>query len=201
MDTLRDTLRLEYAKHPQDRPFIVAIDGLSGAGKTTLVNQLRGASPNEVILHIDDFIVERHRRYETGQPEAMEYYALQWDVDLLVQTLFKPLRQGQTTLTLPFYERDRDEIVMGTVEIAPNALVLIEGIFLLRDEWQTYFDHIIYLDCPRDIRYERVLQRDTYIGDMAARLDKYERRYWPGEAHYLKTVNPKTKADHIVQSI
>lgn len=200
MDTLRETIRREHAKHPHGRPFIVAIDGLSGAGKTTLIDQLRGTSPKEVMLHIDDFIVERHRRYETGQSEAMEYYALQWDVDLLVQTLFEPLRQGETTLTLPYYARDRDEIVMRTIEIAPNALVLIEGIFLLRDEWRPYFDYVVYLDCPREVRYERVLNRDTYIGDLSERIAKYERRYWPGEVHYLKTVNPKAKANHIVQS-
>ena len=152
------------------------------------------------MLHIDDFIVERHRRYETGQSEAMEYYALQWDVDLLVQTLFEPLRQGETTLTLPYYARDRDKIVIRTIEIASNALVLIEGIFLLRDEWRPYFDYIVYLDCPREVRYERVLNRDTYIGDLSERLAKYERRYWPGEAHYIKTINPQAQADQIVPS-
>ncbi|WP_047375441.1 kinase [Exiguobacterium sp. ZOR0005] len=199
METLKEILRNEYVKQSPDRPFVVAIDGLSGAGKTTLVNQLRGIVPNESNFHIDDFIVERFRRYGTGEPEAMEYYALQWDVDLLVETLFKPLQEGQATLTLPYYDRDRDEVINRTVEIAPNALVLIEGIFLLRDEWRSYFDYVVYLDCPREVRYERVLQRDTYIGDMAERLAKYKRRYWPGEAHYLETVNPKVKADQIIQ--
>lgn len=200
MDTVRQVIETAYASHEQVRPFIVAIDGLSGAGKTTLVEQLRRTVPNEVLLHIDDFIVERHRRYATGQSEAMEYYALQWDVELLVETLFKPLREGRTNLSLPYYERDRDEIVMRPLEVAADALILIEGIFLLRDEWLAYFDYVVYLDCPQEVRYERVLNRDTYIGDLAERLAKYERRYWPGEAHYLKTINPKTKADRIVQS-
>lgn len=199
MDTAKHVIAAAYAKREQARPFIIAIDGLSGAGKTTLVEQLHGIAPNELILHIDDFIVERYRRYETGQPEAMEYYALQWDVELLVQTLFEPLSRGENRLTLPYYNRDRDEVVMRTIDVALDTLVLIEGIFLLRDEWRRYFDYIVYLDCPREVRYERVLNRDTYIGDLAARLDKYERRYWPGEAHYLKTVKPQDWADHTVR--
>lgn len=200
MELLRADIHREYVRREPDWPFLVAIDGLSGAGKTTMVEQLRGIATNEVVLHIDDFIVERHRRYATGQSEAMEYYALQWDVELLVETLFKPLREGQTNLMLPYYERDQDAVNMRTIEIAPNTLVLIEGIFLLRDEWRPYFDYIVYLDCPREVRYERVLNRDTYIGDLSERLAKYERRYWPGEAHYIKTINPQAQADQIVPS-
>ena len=200
METLKEMLRREYVKHASDRPFIVAIDGLSGSGKTTMVEQLRDLANDVMVFHIDDFIVERFKRYGTGESEAMEYYARQWDVDLLVETLFKPLQEGQAKLTLPYYERDRDEVIDRTVEITPNGLVLIEGIFLLRDEWRNYFDYVVYLDCPQEVRYERVLHRDTYIGDLAERLDKYTRRYWPGEAHYLETVNPKGKADHIVQA-
>ncbi|MDL5377504.1 kinase [Exiguobacterium mexicanum] len=200
MELLRADIQREYVRREPDRPFLVAIDGLSGAGKTTMVEQLRGIATNEVVLHIDDFIVERHRRYATGQSEAMEYYALQWDVELLVETLFKPLREGQANLTLPYYERDQDAVNMRTIEIAPNTLVLIEGILLLRDEWRPYFDYIVYLDCPREVRHERVLNRDTYIGDFSERLAKYERRYWPGEAHYIKTINPQAQADRIVPS-
>jgi len=200
MEQLRAIIHHAYTERESGRPFLVAIDGLSGAGKTTLVEQLRGTAPNEVVLHIDDFIVERHRRYGTRQSEAMEYYELQWDVDLLVETLFKPLREGETTLTLPYYEQDRDEIVMRTIEVAVDALILIEGIFLLRDEWRAYFDYVVYLDCPQEVRYERVLHRDAYIGDLSERLAKYERRYWPGEAHYINTVNPQAQADQIVPS-
>ena len=62
-----DVIRAACSTHSADRPFVVAIDGLSGAGKTTLVSHLNN-EPSVYVLHIDDYIVERDRRYETGQP-------------------------------------------------------------------------------------------------------------------------------------
>lgn len=59
------------------RPLIVAIDGLGGAGKTTVVKELVSALENEYIinvLHIDDYIVESEKRYNTGNEEWFEYY-------------------------------------------------------------------------------------------------------------------------------
>ncbi|MGF3103029.1 hypothetical protein [Rossellomorea sp. DUT-2] len=57
-------------RYSQDRPFIIGIDGLGESGKTTLAlqlkNELKVANCETVILHIDDYIVERENRYQTG---------------------------------------------------------------------------------------------------------------------------------------
>ncbi|WP_215143457.1 kinase [Exiguobacterium qingdaonense] len=192
-----DVIRTAHSTYSGARPFVVAIDGLSGAGKTTLVSYL-GGEPGMCVLHIDDYIVERDKRYQTGQPEPTEYYALQWDVSRLENELFRPLRNGMAELTLPRYVYERDVIVEEVVDVSSASIIVVEGIFLQRPEWRPYFDYVIYLDCPREVRYERVLNRDTYLGDPTARLEKYKRRYWPGEDLYLQHVDPKRGADIVL---
>lgn len=76
-------------------------------------------------------------------------------------------------------------------------MVIIEGIFLLRDEWKNCYDYIVFLDCPKEMRYARVIQRDTYIGDIDERVNKYTKRYWPAEEYYLEKQKPMERAHYI----
>ncbi|WP_306475323.1 MULTISPECIES: AAA family ATPase [Bacillus] len=170
-------MKEKYKKHYVDRSFVLAIDGLSGAGKTTLVHQLKNILDNIVIIHIDDHIVEKAERYNTGHDEWFEYYQLQWDTNYLNEHLYDKLYQNEKYLSLPFYNKEKDTFTQRTIKITPKSIVIIEGIFLLREEWKTFYDYVVFLDCPRDIRYERVLHRDTYIGDLEERLKKYQNRY------------------------
>lgn len=189
----------------EERPYLVAIDGLSGAGKTTFVKKLDHELKNQkyqtFIFHTDNHIVEKNSRYLTGNEEWYEYYYLQWDVNLLTSILFERLHQNCRMLNLPFYDKENDDHSIKPVMIEPESVVLIEGIFLQRKEWRNFFDFTIFIDCPRNVRFERVLKRDQYIGDYEAIQSKYKRRYWPGEDYYVSTVSPKERANIVIQSV
>lgn len=200
-DHLIHQIQEGYEKHREARPYIVAIDGLSGAGKTTLVNLLKDSLEKPVIIHIDDHIVERSKRYDTGQEQWFEYYQLQWDTNYLKEHLYQKLKQSASCLTLPFYYKDEDTHSNQTMHLSPDSIIIIEGIFLLREEWKDFYDYIIFLDCPKELRYERVLQRDTYIGDLEERVKKYKERYWVAEEYYLNTRKPLELANSIQTSI
>ncbi|ETT82409.1 kinase [Viridibacillus sp. FSL R5-0477] len=200
---LAKKILLQFATRTyKNRPFIVAIDGLSGAGKSTLVKKIEQELSNNnssvVILHIDDHIEKKHKRYETGREEWYEYYYLQWDIKMLTTSLFEGLRNNKKNITLPFYDKSSDTISAKQITVAVDSIILIEGIFLQRKEWREFYDYTIFLDCPRELRYERVLNRDSYIGDKQAILLKYKRRYWLGEEHYLNTENPIKNADIVI---
>ncbi|MDN4607240.1 kinase [Sporosarcina highlanderae] len=185
----------------KNRPLIVGIDGLGGAGKTTFVKEveqeLKDCNCEVRIYHLDEHIVETSKRYHTGFEEWYEYYYLQWDISGLLNSFLVPLRNSEN-LQLPFYDKSTDSISYRQVELFTNSIVLIEGIFLQRKEWKSIFDYVIFLNCPFELRKERVLGRDSYIGDYHDRMKKYTERYWPAEKHYLDTIRPDRIADLVI---
>lgn len=187
-----------------NRPLIVGIDGLGGAGKTTFVKEvkqeLRGCNCEVRIFHLDEHIVERNKRYHTGYEEWYEYYNLQWDIAEILNSLLTPLHNSDH-INLSFYDKSTDSISHRQIEVYTNSIVLIEGIFLQRNEWKSVFDYVIYLNCPFELKKNRALNRDSYIGDYHDRLKKYTERYWPAEKHYLDTINPISIADLVINIV
>ncbi len=56
-----------------NRIYVIGIDGLGGAGKSTIVNSLKVQLQKEkyhtYMLHIDDFIHRKHIRYDESKEE------------------------------------------------------------------------------------------------------------------------------------
>lgn len=172
--------------------FVLGIDGLSRSGKTTLVKRLGKVLENMNIpyriLHIDDFIVERSKRYNTGNAEWYEYYSLQWDVQWLKEHLFEKLPSSDK-LVLPFYDHEEDRQDLNVLDLKKAAVVIVEGVFLLREEWSDSYDYTVFLDCPREVRFSREKSHTQQ------NLQKFEQRYWKAEDFYLQTEAPMEKAN------
>lgn len=60
------------------------------------------------------------------------------------------------------------------------------------------FDYMIYIDVPEKVRLQRVLKRDTYIGDEQQIIDKYENRYFPAERRYIEEYQPGNNGDMLL---
>src|SRR5689334_10952470 len=97
---------------PVGRPPILAVDGRSSGGKTTLAGRLAAAVPGAVVVHTDDV--------------AWWHAAFDW-VDLLVDGVLMPLRRGEAVSYRPpkWNERGR----AGAIEVPAGAsLVVVEGV-------------------------------------------------------------------------
>ncbi|MCL1702958.1 kinase [Lysinibacillus sp. Bpr_S20] len=196
-----DIIKQFKVRSSTERPFIVAIDGLGGAGKSTVANKLAEELQSicaVALIHIDNHIVERSKRYDTGYDEWYEYYYLQWDIEFIKNNMLLPLHNNKLQLLLPFYNQSADTLSDRIIKLDSNSILLIEGIFLLRHEWRNFYDYRLFIDLPRKNREDRVLRRDAYIGNYEARLSKYKRRYWPTEDYYLEKENPLACADIVI---
>lgn len=184
-------------------PLIVGIDGLGGAGKSTLSESLAAALAAQgrpvTLLHIDDFIHQRAVRYRDDVPAWRCYYELQWNYAPLLALIAACRREGMYSGNVSLYEKETDTYRTQPVDIPAGSIVIVEGVFLQRPALAGLFDYMIYLDIPEEIRLQRVLLRDGYIGDREAIMEKYEQRYFPAERHYVESCRPAETADVVMK--
>jgi uridine kinase len=194
MNLYLDLLKSMDAQNDRDRR-IIGIDGLSRSGKTTFVKQLSTVLKEESlqIFHLDDFIVERAHRYNTDSEEWQEYFHLQWDVEWLTNHFFQKLKKVEE-ITLPFYNGLTDTHENKTIQLPKGGLIIIEGVFLQREEWKHFFDKIVYLDCPRKTRFNRESK------ETKKNISKFKNRYWKAEDYYINRYNPAELADIVITS-
>lgn len=196
IDNISEIMKV-IVKNKTDNRFILGIDGLSRSGKTSLVTKLSHFLQQEHIrvsvFHMDDHIVERKIRYNTGYEQWFEYYNLQWDVPWLKLNLFEKISTSEK-LFLPFYNDKTDTQDMQRITLPDYCVVIVEGIFLQRKEWKGYFDYVVYLNCPRKKRFSREstpTQQD---------IEKFRNRYWKAEEYYLHTETPMEQADVVIDT-
>jgi uridine kinase len=179
----------------KNKRIILGIEGLSRSGKTTFVkrlaSELEDMGIQYQVIHIDDHIVERANRYNTGQEEWREYYYMQWDVEWLKEHLFGKLHYSDQ-IELPFYDDELDEQTSRVLNLTGKKVFIVEGVFLMREEWKNYFDFTVYLDCPRDVRFSRESVKTQ------SNMEKFKKRYWKAEDFYLETVKPAENADLVI---
>jgi len=201
---LADTI---LARKLPARPLRVAIDGRCAAGKTMLADELAArisaCRPELQVLRpsVDGFHHLRARRYARGEYSAQGYYDDAYDYAAIVELLLKPLSGS----TFPVHCRqvssdvrrdmpvDAPPVLVGT-----NAVLLFEGIFVLRDAINEYWDLRVLVDVDAATSIERAVERDA-AGSGARDVieQKYRLRYEPAWQIYIERERPESKADVI----
>lgn len=145
-----------------DRPFLVAIAGGSGSGKTALAAAIADVLGPAVVdrLALDAYYRDRSElpaaardRLDFDAPEAL-------DLELFVRHL-RALRQGRPVRP-PRYCFVTHRRRGHGAPVGPADVVLVEGLMLLLDpRARDLFDLRIYLEAPEKLRLSRRLARDV----------------------------------------
>lgn len=86
------------------------------------------------------------------------------------------------------------------VAAEPDAILVMEGVFLFRPELVDYWDLRIFLDVDFETSVARAVERDGHLGGVENIRKTYEERYIPGQRLYFSTSNPKERADIIIDN-
>lgn len=183
------------------------MDGIDAAGKTALANEL-GAVLEErglpvIRASIDGFHQPRRIRHRRGPDSPEGYYFDSFDYPALCGVLLDPLGpHGSRRYRRAAFDFLADTALDAPVEEAPpNALLLVDGVFLLRPELDTRWDYRIFVDVPFDVAVRRAMLRDQALFGTANDVrERYLRRYMPGQQLYFDAVHPQERAQAIVRN-
>jgi pantothenate kinase len=145
---LVDLLGLMLAVRPGERA-VVAVDGVDGAGKTRLTQELVALAAHvagrEVLrVSIDGFHRPAAQRYTRGRgPES--YYRDSYDYDAFRRAVHD-------------VQADRP-VHPDPVEPSEDALLLVDGIFLRRPELAGEWDATLFVDVPFEVAVPRSWSR------------------------------------------
>ena len=141
--------------------FIIGITGGTGSGKTTIVNEVINLfDASEICLLSSDSYYKNNASLDFNQrdklnydiPEAIDFDLLNKHIDLL---------KKEININVPNYCFTRHLRLEKTTLVEPKKILIIEGILILTNK--TLRDNInysVFLDCPRDVRFQRRLERD-----------------------------------------
>lgn len=138
---------------PQGERCILAVDGTSAAGKSTLgelLHTLYGCT----VFHMDDFFL----RPEQRTAERFAQVGANVDRERFEEEVLQPLANGQTV----FYRRfdcSTQKLLSGE-EIQPTPLTVVEGAYSMHPALSHYYSYRVFMDMDPALQKERIYKRN-----------------------------------------
>lgn len=168
-------------------PLLVAVDGMSAAGKSTLAARVVDALADAALVHGDDFyrVMDNDDRFALTPEDG---YNQDFDWQRLRHQVLEPLRAGRTAS----YQRyDWSTGQLGEwAEVGAVSTVVIEGVYVSRAELRSQFDLVVWVETSAATRARRQAKRD----DTPSWVDRWD----AAERHYIDRYAPAALADLVV---
>lgn len=151
------TLTIERIKEllKTESRVVVAIDGMSGSGKTTFANALADEL-SATVIHMDDFFLRPEQRTE----ERFKTPGGNVDAERLLDEVLLPINKGEEFIYRPF---DCHTLLFKEpMKITPFEVVILEGSYSCHPLLFPYCDLHIFLYTDRITQVKRILLRSGY---------------------------------------
>jgi uridine kinase len=188
-----------------DHPVRVAVDGPDAAGKTMLADDIARVLSQRgriaIRASVDGFHRPRKARYRQGPNSARGYFEDSFDYSALRTLLLEPLGpDGDRMYRARAFDYRSDTPVSEPPLLAPSDAVLVfDGVFLLRRELQDAWDFSIFVSATFGETLRRAQLRDSpRLGSPEEVERRYRERYIPGQEIYFAEATPIEYADAII---
>ena len=174
-------------KSKQQNRLIVAIEGGSASGKTTL-STLLSRIYDCTVFHMDDFFLRPEQRTQQRLAEPGGNV----DRERFYKEVLEPLTGGQV---IQYQRYDcHTQALQPPTEIIPKPLTIVEGAYSLHPALADCYDLSVFLRIPPECQRQRILRRNG--PEMSERFFSL---WVPLETAYFETMDPASRCDLVLE--
>ena len=166
---------------------VIAIEGGSASGKTTLAEELK-QKYKCTVLHMDDFFLRPEQRTKERLSEPGGNVDRERFYDEVVISLINKEKITYRRFDCSTFS------VLPAVEIEPDRLIIVEGAYSMHPYLGKYYDLAVFLEIDPILQKERILIRN---GQEKAK--RFLEEWIPMEQKYFETMKVTEKCDLVLQ--
>ncbi|MCU7722642.1 uridine kinase [Actinoplanes sp. KI2] len=181
----------------------VAVDGPDGSGKTVFAQELAAAVRHlgrpVVRVSLDDFHHVRAVRYRLGRDSPEGFWRDSYDYERFRSDVLDPFAAGGSRRYRPTaHDVATDEVLRPRPRTAaPGTVLIVDGLFLQRDEIGAGWDLSVFLDVPFAVTASRMARRDGTNPDPE---HPSMRRYVEAQRIYFAACSPQQRAGVLIDN-
>lgn len=142
--------------------FIIGVTGGTGSGKTTTIKKIeKDFGFNQICFLSSDSYYKDNSNLDFKKRDQLNYdipEAIDFD---LLNSHVSILKEGMN-INVPVYCFSTHLRLKKTKIMSPKKILILEGILIMtNEELRNKIDYSVFLDCSRDLRFKRRLERDV----------------------------------------
>lgn len=165
---------------------VIAIDGPSAAGKSSLSKKLT-EKYNALLIRIDDYFLPETMKTKERLSEIGGFFHYERFIDEVVNHIY------DDTLHLQKFNC-MTQLLEDKIEYKNSQIIIIEGVYSLHPLLRDMYDISIFMDVERDEQIKRIEKRNG-----TKMLDKWINIWLPLENRYFIEFNIKNIADIVMK--
>ena len=185
--TLTAILTAALAQHPT-KPFVLALDGRCGSGKTTLADRLAKQFPASIVLHTDDFYLPPAQRLHGWEQTP----CANMDLARLRDEALRPAYAGQPVQYRAY--SCREGAYQPAQELPTQPLVILEGSYSHHPLLTGYETLRVFVTCSKEEQTRRLQERE------GERYANFAARWVPLEEGYFAQYRIEKTADFVIDT-
>jgi uridine kinase len=173
-------------------PLIIALDGRSGTGKSTLSKNIAEKLGAAVIVGDDFYIGGTLTEWAKRNPKEKAELVIDWK--RIRNEALIPLKEGHEASWYPFNWETLQGLAEEPIIFTPSKIVILDGAYSARPELADLIDVAVLLQLADPIRRQRLKEREGGLF-----VEEWHPVWDEAEEYYFTHIKPPETFDFIVR--